>query len=107
MALSHDKGPMSHDPNDAHILAITCVFGNTLLDNVTLNVLKVLRACGRLDVSINYLPKKKKRRKKKKKNYHDNSIRAWLAGFSEYKLILNLVAPPRDLINPSLCPRMS
>ncbi len=62
MALSHDKGPMSHDPAGAHILAITCVFGNTLLDNVMLNVLKVLRACGRLDVSIKYFQKLKANR---------------------------------------------
>ena len=35
-----------------NLIAITCVNGNTHLDNVTVNVLKVLRTCGRLDVSL-------------------------------------------------------
>ena len=34
------------------VVAITCVFGNTNVDNVANNVLRVLKFCGRLDVSI-------------------------------------------------------
>ncbi len=36
---------------DVEVVAITCVVGNTHLDNVTTNVLKVLKLCNRLDVS--------------------------------------------------------
>ena len=34
------------------IVAITCVFGNTNVDNVAVNVLKVLKTANRLDVSF-------------------------------------------------------
>ena len=33
-------------------VAITCVFGNTNVDNVAVNVLKVLKTAKRLDVGI-------------------------------------------------------
>jgi len=35
------------------ILAITCVAGNTDVDQVCINTLKVLKACNRLEVSLN------------------------------------------------------
>ena len=35
------------------MMAVTCVFGNTTVDNVTRNVLRVLNVCDRLDVSKN------------------------------------------------------
>jgi inosine-uridine nucleoside N-ribohydrolase len=36
-------------------IAITCVNGNTLVDNVVVNVLKTLQTANRLDVSSSYL----------------------------------------------------
>ncbi len=33
------------------VVAVTCVYGNTHLDQISTNVLRVLRLCGRLDVS--------------------------------------------------------
>lgn len=39
------------DP-DVQILGITCCFGNTPLDNVLRNTLRVLKVCNRLDVSF-------------------------------------------------------
>ena len=33
------------------VVAVTCVFGNTEVENVVNNVLRVLKLCGRLDVS--------------------------------------------------------
>ena len=43
------------------MMAVTCVFGNTTVDNVTRNVLRVLNVCDRLDVSktrfFYFLPK--------------------------------------------------
>ena len=39
------------------MMAVTCVFGNTTVDNVTRNVLRVLNVCDRLDVSkTRFLP---------------------------------------------------
>lgn len=35
---------------DVEILGITCSHGNTPLDNACKNTLRVLKACGRLDV---------------------------------------------------------
>jgi inosine-uridine nucleoside N-ribohydrolase len=37
--------------SSARIIAITCVFGNTDVSNVAVNVLKVLKTANRLDVS--------------------------------------------------------
>lgn len=37
---------------DVEILAITCSHGNTTLENVLRNTLRVLKACNRLDVSV-------------------------------------------------------
>lgn len=39
------------DP-DVQILGITCCFGNTPLENVLKNTLRVLKVCNRLDVSL-------------------------------------------------------
>lgn len=39
------------DP-DVQILGITCCFGNTPLENVLKNTLRVLQVCKRLDVSF-------------------------------------------------------
>lgn len=39
------------DP-DVEILGITCCFGNTPLENVLKNTLRVLSVCKRLDVSL-------------------------------------------------------
>lgn len=39
------------DP-DVQILGITCCFGNTPLENVLKNTLRVLKVCNRLDVSF-------------------------------------------------------
>ncbi|XP_014675734.1 PREDICTED: inosine-uridine preferring nucleoside hydrolase-like [Priapulus caudatus] len=39
-------------PTTCHLLAITCVAGNTSLDNVCLNTLRVLKVCDRLDVPV-------------------------------------------------------
>lgn len=39
------------DP-DVQILGITCCFGNTPLENVLRNTLRVLKVCKRLDVSF-------------------------------------------------------
>lgn len=36
---------------DVQILGITCVHGNTCVENVSRNVLRVLKTCGRLEVS--------------------------------------------------------
>lgn len=36
------------------LLAITCVHGNTPVDNVCHNTLRVLQACNRLDVSATH-----------------------------------------------------
>lgn len=41
------------DPT-VEILGITCSSGNTPLDNVLKNTLRVLKVCNRLDVSFNY-----------------------------------------------------
>lgn len=38
------------------ILGITCVGGNTKLENVCKNVLRVLKLCDRLDVSNSFVP---------------------------------------------------
>ena len=40
---------------EAEVLAITCVNGNTNMDNVCRNVLRVLSVCNRMDVNTNYL----------------------------------------------------
>ena len=37
------------------VIAITCVHGNTLVENVVVNVLKTLQTANRLDVSSSYL----------------------------------------------------
>ena len=37
---------------DIEVMAITCVAGNVVIDKVCRNTLKVLKICGRLDVSI-------------------------------------------------------
>jgi inosine-uridine nucleoside N-ribohydrolase len=37
------------------VIAITCVNGNTAVDNVVVNVLKTLQTANRLDVSYSYL----------------------------------------------------
>lgn len=37
---------------DAEILGITCCHGNTLLENVLKNTLRVLKVCNRLGVSL-------------------------------------------------------
>ena len=37
--------------DDVTMTAVTCVFGNTTVDNVARNVLRVLKVCDRLDVS--------------------------------------------------------
>jgi inosine-uridine nucleoside N-ribohydrolase len=37
------------------VIAITCVNGNTFVDNVVVNVLKTLQTANRLDVSSSYL----------------------------------------------------
>lgn len=42
------------DP-DVQILGITCCFGNTPLENVLKNTLRVLKVCNRLDVSFDGL----------------------------------------------------
>lgn len=39
------------DPN-VEILGITCCHGNTPLENVLINTLRVLKVCKRLDVSV-------------------------------------------------------
>lgn len=39
------------DPN-VEVLAITCCFGNTALDNALKNTLRVLKVCKRLDVRV-------------------------------------------------------
>lgn len=39
------------DP-EVQILGITCCFGNTPLENVLKNTLRVLKVCNRLDVSF-------------------------------------------------------
>ena len=39
---------------DVEILGITCCYGNTPLENVLTNTLRVLKACNRLDVSYYY-----------------------------------------------------
>ena len=46
MALAHQN---------IEVIAITCVFGNTEVDNVVKNVLRVLKLCNRLDVSTTLL----------------------------------------------------
>ena len=43
LALSHE---------DVEVLAITCVAGNTPIDNVCVNVLKVLELCDRTDIPV-------------------------------------------------------
>ena len=37
---------------DVEVVAITCVAGNTPIDNVCVNVLKVLEVCGRTDIPV-------------------------------------------------------
>lgn len=37
---------------DIDVIGITCVTGNVRVDQVCLNVLRVLKACDRLDVSV-------------------------------------------------------
>lgn len=37
-------------PN-VQVLGITCVYGNTVVENVCKNVLRVLQVCGRLEVN--------------------------------------------------------
>lgn len=37
---------------DVEVLAITCVAGNTPIDKVCVNVLKVLEVCGRTDIPV-------------------------------------------------------
>nr|CAD7260604.1 unnamed protein product [Timema shepardi] len=46
MALGYEK----NQPSRVKVVAITCVHGNTRVDNVVVNVLKVLQTTGRLDV---------------------------------------------------------
>ena len=43
LALSHE---------DVEVLAITCVVGNTSIDQVCVNVLKVLELCDRTDIPV-------------------------------------------------------
>ena len=38
--------------NDVDVLAITCVSGNVHVDQVCVNVLKILEVCGRTDIPI-------------------------------------------------------
>lgn len=35
---------------NVQVLGITCVYGNTVVENVCKNVLRVLQVCGRLEV---------------------------------------------------------
>jgi inosine-uridine nucleoside N-ribohydrolase len=52
VALFLALGYEAKQPNSsARIIAITCVFGNTNVSNVAMNVLKVLKTANRLDVS--------------------------------------------------------
>lgn len=37
---------------DVEVLGITCCYGNTSVENVLRNVLRVLKVCDRLDVSL-------------------------------------------------------
>jgi hypothetical protein len=41
---------------DVRIIAITCVLGNTEVNNVATNVLKVLKTANRLDVCVSQQP---------------------------------------------------
>jgi hypothetical protein len=41
---------------DVRIIAITCVLGNTKINNVATNVLKVLKTANRLDVCVSQPP---------------------------------------------------
>jgi hypothetical protein len=47
LALGYEAKQMN---SNTRIMAITCVFGNTAVNNVALNVLKVLKTANRLDV---------------------------------------------------------
>lgn len=42
----------AHKVNRIKLLAITCVNGNTVIDNVVNNVFRTLEACGTEDVSV-------------------------------------------------------
>lgn len=44
-------------PEKVKIMAITCTYGNTWLNNVEINVLKTLTITNRSDVSIIYMNK--------------------------------------------------
>lgn len=46
MALNKEK-----DNSSFKVIAITCVHGNTAVENVVVNVFKILQTVGRLDVS--------------------------------------------------------
>lgn len=41
--------------SELKVIAITCVNGNTIVDNVVVNVLKTLKTANRLDVSYRYI----------------------------------------------------
>jgi len=44
---------MALSQSDAiEVIAVTCVSGNTTVDNACINTLRVLRACNTLDVSV-------------------------------------------------------
>jgi len=52
LALNYDKYSYN---SSSEVIAVTCVHGNTAVDNVVVNVLKTLQTANRLDVSSSYL----------------------------------------------------
>ena len=52
VALNYNKYAFN---SSLEVIGITCVYGNTAVDNVVVNVLKTLQTANRLDVSSSYL----------------------------------------------------